>query len=251
MDEAQVVRIMIFISRQNPPIVLQPRKQPLYLPPPLVASQLPPVLRLGFLPVLLVRRNHLNTDCLKVGIQRVRVICFVANQSFWLLVGKALDESFSDKGDFMRRSRFRVDGDRKTRAVCHCHELRTFAPLGFSHFEPPFLATMNVPSMKHSLKSSSPLWRRSSAKVSKTRWSRPSLTQCWNLRWQVWYGGNLSGKSHQRAPERRIQSTPLRTSRSGRRGLPRVFTEGGLSNNGSIKDHCWSVNSSRRAMMEI
>ena len=251
MDEAQVVRIMIFISRQNTPVVLQPRKQPLDLPPPLVASQLPPVLCIRFLPVLLVRRYHLNADCLKVGIQRVGVIRLIADQSFGLLVGKALNESLSDKGDFMRRSRSRVDGERKTKAVCHCHELRTLAPLGLSHFEPPFLATMNVPSMKHSDKSNSPLERRSSAKVSKTRWSRPSLTHCWNLRWQVWYGGNLSGKSHQRAPERSIHSTPLRTSRSGRRGLPRVCTEGGLSNNGSIKDHCWSVNSSRRAMMEI
>ena len=251
MDEAQVVSIMIFISRQNPPVVLQPRKQPLYLPPPLVASQLPPVLRLRLLAVAFVRRDHLYVERLKVGIQGVRVICLIADQSLGLLVGKALNESFSDKGDLMRRSRRRVDGERKTRAVCHCHELRTFAPLGFSHFEPPFLATMNVPSMKHSLKSNSPLWRRSSAKVSSTRWSRPSLTQNWNLRWQVWYGGNLSGKSHQRAPERRIHNTPFKTSRSGRRGLPRVCTEGGLSNSGSIKDHCWSVSSSRRAMMEI
>jgi hypothetical protein len=151
----------------------------------------------------------------------------------------------------MRRSRLCVDGDRKTSAVCHCHELRTFAPLGLSHFEPPFLATMNVPSMKHSLKSKPPLLWRSSAKISKSRSSRPSLTHCWNLRWQVWYGGKRSGKSHQRAPERRIHSTPFKTSRSGRRGLPRVCTEGGLSNIGSSKDHCSSVNSSRRAIMKI
>jgi hypothetical protein len=38
---------------------------------------------------------------------------------------------------------------------------------------------------------------------------------------------------------------------SGRRGLPRVWTVGGLSNNGSIKAHCASVSSSRRAIAEI
>jgi hypothetical protein len=38
----------------------------------------------------------------------------------------------------MRRSRRRVDGDRKTSRVCHCHELRTLAPLGLSDFAPLF-----------------------------------------------------------------------------------------------------------------
>jgi hypothetical protein len=113
------------------------------------------------------------------------------------------------------------------------------------------LATMNVPSIKHSDRSNSPRVRRSSAKVSRIRTSLPSLTHCWNLRWQVWYGGNLSGRSHQRAPERRIHSTPFNTSRSGRRGLPRVWIGDGLSNSGSIKDHCSSVNSSRRAIVQI
>jgi hypothetical protein len=251
MDEAQIVRIMIFIAHQNPSVVLQPRKQPLDFPAPLVAPQFPPVLRLRFLPVALVRRNHFNVEHLKVCIQRVRVVCLIANQSFRFLRSEALDESFPDKSDFMRRSRLCVDGDRKTSRVCHCHELRTLAPLGLSHFEAPFLATMNVPSMKHSDKSNPPLVRRSSAKVSKTRSSRPSLTHCWNRRWQVWYGGNLSGKSHQRAPERSIHSTPFKISRSGRRGLPRVCTTGGLSNNCSIRDHCSSDSSSRRAMMQI
>src|SRR5256714_1046348 len=251
MDEAQIVRIMIFIAHQNPTEVLQPRKQPLDFPAPLVTPQLPPVLRLRLLPVALVWRNHLNRERLQFRIQRVRVVRLVANQSLRLLIDKPLNESFANKGDFMRASRLRVDGDRKTSSVCHCHELRTLAPLGFSDLRPPFLATTKVPSIKHSDKSSSPLWRRSAAKVSKTRSSRPSLTHCWNLRWQVWYGGKRSGKSHQRAPERRIQSTPLRTSRSGRRGLPRVCTTGGLSKSGSIKDHCSSVNSSRRAMVQI
>jgi hypothetical protein len=249
MNKAQVVRIMIFVAHQNPTEVLQPRKQPLDFPSPLVAPQLPPVLRLSFLAVALVRRDHLNLKRLKVGIQRVRVIRLIANQPFGLLVGEALDESLTNKGDFMRRSRLCVDGDRKTSRVCHCQQLRTLAPLGLSHFEPPFLATMNVPSMKHSDKSNSPLERRSSAKASRMRLSRPSLTHSWKRRWQVWYGGNLSGKSHQRAPERRIHSTPFKISRSGRRGLPRVCTLGGLSNSDLIKDHWASVNSSRRAMI--
>jgi len=77
------------------------------------------------------------------------------------------------------------------------------------------------------------------------------LTHCWNRLWQVWYGGNLSGKSDHLAPERNIQSTPFKTSRALRGGLPRVWTTSALSNNGSIKDHCSSVNSSRRAICEV
>lgn len=251
MDEAQIVRIMVFITHQNSSIVLQPSKQPFDFPSPLVASQLPPILRLRLLPILFVRRDHLYVEARKFCIQWVRVIGFVADQSLRFLIREPLNESFSNKGDFMRRSRLRIDGERKTIAVCHCHELRTLAPLGFSDFEAPFFATMNVPSIKHSVKSNSPRVRRSSANVSKTRSSLPSLTHSWNLRWQVWYGGNLSGKSHQRAPERRIQSTPFKISRSERRGRPRVWIGDGLSNSDSIKDHCSSVSSSRRAIMKI
>ena len=198
-----------------------------------------------------MRRDHLNVERLKVRIQRVRVIRLVANQPFGLLVGESLDKSFSDKSGFMRRSGLRVDGDRKTSAVCHYHELRTCAPLGFSDFAAPFLATINVPSIKHSYRSNSPRVRRSSAKVSNMRSSRPSLTHCRKRRRQVWYGGNLSGKSHQRAPERRIQSTPFKISRAQRCGLPRVWMLCGLSNSDSIKDHCSSDSSSRRAIMQI
>jgi hypothetical protein len=113
----------------------------------------------------------------------------------------------------MRRSRRRVDGEWKTSTVCHCHGLRAFAPLGLSHFCAPFLATMNVPSMKHSERSISPRVRKSSARASSTLRSVASRDHCWNRRWQVWDGGNLSGKSCQRAPLLRIQSTPFITSR--------------------------------------
>ena len=38
-------------------------------------------------------------------------------------------KSVLEKVDFMRTSRRRVNRDRKTIAVCHRHEIRTFAPL--------------------------------------------------------------------------------------------------------------------------
>jgi hypothetical protein len=100
-----------------------------------VAAQFPPVLRRHFLPVSPVRRNQRNAAFGKFSIQRVGVVSLVADQSFRSLSGKNLSERFSDKGDFMRLSRRRVDGKRKISAVCHCHKLRTFALLGLYHSE--------------------------------------------------------------------------------------------------------------------
>jgi hypothetical protein len=234
-------------ASRNPTKLLQPGKQPLDLPATFVAAQSSAVLRCSFLPIRLVRRNHLDTLFAQLFIERVGVISFVSNQPLREFRGKALNESFSDKGDFMRRSRLCVDREWKTSRVCHCHELRAFAPLGLSHFCAPFLATMNVPSMKHSLRSISPRVRRSSARASSMLRSVPSRDHCWKRRWQVWYGGNLSGKSCQRAPLRRIQSTPFITSRVSFHGRPRPSSRrGGSGIIGSIIAHCSSVSSSPR-----
>ncbi len=229
--------------------VLQPCEEPLNLPSSLIAPQRSAILRRCFLTIRLVRRDQLDALLFEFCIKRVRVVSLIADQSLRSFSGKNLSESCLDKGDFMRRSRRRVDGERKTRAVCHRHELRTFAPLGLSHAESPFLATINVASMKHSDKSKSPRSLRSCARASSTLRSVPSLTHCWNLRWQVWYGAKRSGKSCQRAPLRSIQSTPFITSRVSLHGLPRPSSRRGNSGiKGSISTHCSSVSSSLRAM---
>lgn len=242
---------MIIESNQHTTEILQPRKKAFDLPAPFVTPQFSPVLRVLFLAIRFMRRNHFGFKLGELFVERVGVVSFIADQLSRSLVGKTRTESLFDKSDFMRRSRFRVDGERKTKTVCHCHELRTFAPLGFSNSEAPFLATTKVPSIKHSVKSRPPRECKSSAKASSTRLSVPSLLHCWKRRWQVWYGGNLPGKSHHRAPDRSIQSTPFITSRSSRRGRPRVWIVSVLSKNGSIKDHCSLLNSSRLAMREI
>jgi len=226
---------------------LQPRPQPLDLPAAAVAAQCPPVLRRRFRPVRLVRRDQLDAALGQLCVQRIGVVSLIPDQSFGLLGGKTLKESLSDKGDFMRRSRRRVDGEWKTSIVCHHHELRAFAPLSLTDCAPPFLAVTNVPSMKHSDRSISPRSCRSRAKASKTLRRVPLRDHCWNLRWQVWYGGNLSGRSCQRAPLRRIQRTPFITSRVSRQGRPLPSSRrGGSGMSGPIIAHCSSVNSSPR-----
>lgn len=240
---------MALVTHHQSAKVLQPAKQPFDFPASAVTPQGSSILRRGFRSVLSVRSDHLDPLLGQSFIQRVAVIGFIPDQPFRPCGGKGRSESLLDKGDFMRRSRCRVDGDRKTRAVGHRHELRTLAPLGLSHPEPPFFAITKVPSRKHSERSSWPRWRRSSAKASSTRRKVPSRTHRWNRRWQVWYGGNLSGRSFHLAPLRRTQRIPFRTPRLSFHGLP---LPSGRRGRGGIKGsriaHYSSVNSSRRAI---
>ncbi len=242
---------MIFVTHYNPTKVTQPREQAFNLPSPFVTPEFSAVLRFRLFAIGFMRRNQLNIEFFQLFIKRIGIIRFVTDYPLRSRVGEAFANGSLDQFNFVRRSRFRVEGDRKTKAICHCHELRAFAPLGFSHFAAPFLAETNVPSIKVSDKSSLPRSNKSWARVSNTFFSLPSLTHSWKRRWQVWYGGKRSGKSCHRAPERRIHNTPLRTSRADFGGLPRVWIALAFSNNGSIKVHCSSVNSSRRAIREV
>jgi hypothetical protein len=97
-----------------------------------------------------------------------------------------------------------------------------------------------------------PRVRKSSAKVSNTRFKVPSLTHIWKRRRHVWYGGNLSGKSCHRAPVRNIQRIPSSTSRFSLHGLPRPSSRRlGSAISGSSIAHCSSVNFSFLAMLKI
>ena len=124
MDEAQVVVIVMLISHQNPPVVLQPGEQSLHFVTSAVSSQRASVLCCRLFPIASMGRDHLNSGRRQFFVQRVAVIRLVSDQPFRELVDEALEESVSDKGDFMRRSRRCVNGERKTIAVCHCHALR-------------------------------------------------------------------------------------------------------------------------------
>jgi hypothetical protein len=144
----------------------------------------------------------------------------------------------------MRRSTFQVNGDRKTRAVCHCHDLRTFAPLGLSHCPSPFLADTNVPSMKHSDRSSWPRSFKSSASAVRILSNTPSRCHSWKRRCQVAGDGYRSGRSCQAAPVRCTHRMTFNTSRLLMRGRPLPSSRCLLiGNNGSSIAHCSSVSS--------
>ena len=141
----------------------------------------------------------------------------------------------------MRRSARNAYRDWKTMSVRHCHDLGPLAALRLANKKAPFFAELKVPSMKASLRSMPPRSRRSSARICSARSTTPSLTQCWNRRWQVWYGGYSRGRSFHRAPVFKIQKTPLSMSLEGVDGRPTKPERSSSSNSGAMSCHCFSV----------
>jgi len=251
MNKTEIVFNFVIKTSRHAPKVLQPGEKTLDLPTTLIATQTSAILRFRFLAVSFMRCDHFNALFFQFLIERIRVISLIADQPNGLLINETFLKSLCDKSDFVRRSTLCVDGEWKRSIVCHHHEFRAFAPLSLTNSLAPFLATTKVPSIKHSERLISPLLSKSCAKASSTRLKEPSLTQVWKRRWQVWYGGNLSGRSFHLAPERKIHRMPFIISRFSRQGRPLPSLRFGNSgSNGSIKAHCSSVNSSPRAIIE-
>ena len=220
MDKTKKVFSVILITNNETTEIMQPSEQPFDTPSFGIPTQWSAVLGFWFNSVNLMRRNYFDTILLKFIIERIRVIRSITNESLGSSLKEATLESLSNKGDFMWRSRRNVYGDRKTRAVCHCHELRALAPLGFSNTGAPFFATTKVASMKHSSRLNLPRSSKSLASASSMSRSLPERTHSCRRRWHVWYGGNFPGISCQRAPVRKTQRIPLTISRFDRRGRP-------------------------------
>ena len=153
MNKAEKIIKMILISHNQTAKVLQPSEQTFNFPAIPIASQGTTILRVFLFTILFMRCNELDPLLSKFCIKRIAVVSSISNYMFGSSSKKPFFDSMVNKGDFMRRSRCSVDGERKTSAVCHCHELRTFAALGISHSEAPFFAITKVASIKHWLKS--------------------------------------------------------------------------------------------------
>ena len=212
---------MVLVANVQAAKMIEPAEEAFDLPAAPVASERPAVLSWRLDAIDFVRGNQLDALLPESFIERIAVVGFVSNQSSGKFTNESGIQCFFNEGDFMWRSRGHKGRDRKTRAVCHCHDLATLAPLGCSDGSPPFFAITKVPSMKHSDKSKPPRSRTSSTIALSNASSTPERTQCWNRRWHVWYGGYRSGKSCHRAPVFRIQRMPWSTSRSSFQGRPR------------------------------
>src|SRR5277367_842014 len=235
---------MIFVTDHQPAEVEQPCKEAFDLPAPPVSSQRTSVLG-GFTPVDFVGRNHFRAVLLhQLFIESVTVVRLVPDQPFGHIGHHPCLQGGGHQFHFSRRSAFCPQGERKTMAVRNAHDLGALAPLGFPHQSPPFLAGTKVPSTKHSFRSNPPASLRCCASVTRSFSITPERTQFWYRRCTVWYAPYRGGKSCQRAPVRRIHSTPSSTLRRSPQGRPRPSSRTGSSGRMvSTKFHCSFVRS--------
>ena len=145
LNEAEVVEGRALIAHHEPTEIAEPGEKSLDFPAAFVATKWSAILGLGLLSVAAVRSDHLDTKLGERCIEGVGVVGAVADEPLGQLRYDAGVEGGGNERHLVRRSRGGTSGERKTKAVCHCHELRPFAPLGFSHTPAPFFATMNVP----------------------------------------------------------------------------------------------------------
>ncbi len=237
---------MTLPTHQQAAEIFQPCEEPLDFPSPLVTPK--------FSPVLAVRSCAVTTmwcdqfDAVLPGqqiVQGVAVISPIGNQSFRLLGHKAVLDRSLDEFLLMRCSARNPEGDRKTMAVCDCHELGPFADERSTNAIAPFLAPMKEASINVSSRPSCPRANKSSASAQRIPSSTPERCHRWKRRWQVWYGPYRAGRSCQGAPVRNTHNTPFSTCRACRHGLPRLSARRWSANStkGLIRSHCTSVRS--------
>ncbi len=235
---------MIFVTNNKTTEVVEPRKNAFDLPPTAVSTEFSPVLRLRQA-IAAIGRNQVNAAFLKkTSVESIAVVRFVADEPLRQILRPCSIESLFNQRYFVRRSVGNAGGDRNTMAVCDRHDLASLAAFGFADRVAPFLAPEKEPSIKASVKSILPRCSKSSANAARIWAKTPIWVHCWNRRWQVWYGGYLSGRSFQGAPVRKTHKMPLSTSRGSRGGRPRppgFRCIGGTS--GSMRRHCSLVRS--------
>src|SRR5436190_4291022 len=244
MNETLEIFGMIFISHHQPAKVEQPGKESLDFPAARKTTKRPAILSFDA-PVHFIGSNHFYAVIdHQLFIQPIAVVSFIADEPFGNVGDCALVESCFDQSHFSWRSTFCPQGERKTMAVCNAHNFGAFAPLGLADQGPPFLAGTNVPSTKHSLRSSPPASLRCCARVKSSCSKTPERTQFWKRRCAVWYEPYRSGMSFQGAPVRRIHKIPLSTVRLSVHGRPRPSSR--TASGGrmvSTRLHCSFVNS--------
>ena len=236
---------MVFVANDQPPEVMQPRKQPFDFPTAFVASTFSAILGSRFASIALVGCDQLHATLLRqLLVEWIAVIRLVADDFIRQMFGYTGVKGCLHQHHFMRAGTACVYGERKTFSVAKAHDFGAFTAFGLAHAIAPFFAGAKVPSIKPSFRSMPPRSRRSSAKAVRIVSKTPSCVHGWNRRWQVLRGGYRSGKSFQGAPVRKIHKMPLSTARAswgGRPENPGCDLEAGTKS--AIRCHCSSVKS--------
>jgi len=243
----------MFVASDEATEAQQPREKALDVPLPPIPAQRSTVLSRNPLRDS-VGRDHFDSQASHFAIERVAVVGAIADQS----PGYSSYESVLDCGDrelrFMSLTTRNPDGDRKTVAVCHCHDLGRLAASSCSNSRAPFFAPAWEPSMNASVRSSLPRFSRSCAIAWRILSITLPRTHAWKRRWQVADGGYLLGRSAHGAPVRSTQRMPFNTSLGSRHGRPPcgpVRSNSGPGTNFLIASHCLSVRSTNQRQTSL
>src|SRR5499425_1142211 len=238
--------------------VAQPSQGAFHFPAPSVTAQCATALPTRLSAVPTMRCDQLDASCRQPLAEWVAVIGAIGDHPLGFLAWPptAASPGYPDRSKrffreprFVRGCREKLLSQRKTLAVDHHHPLRALAPLGFSDFRAPFLAGAKLPSRNDSLQLSCSRWFSSARNARQMVSQTPCSSQSRSRRQHVVGEGNSSGKSHQRAPLRRIHKMPSSTLRSSFGGLPPWGRFGRFGSKGPIFSHWASV--SRRPYRAI
>src|SRR5271169_3312317 len=183
LNHPEEILWVVLPASDDATIIMEPSKQTLDFPATTVPAQSAAVLGDRSAPVPTVRRNQFHLEMFAHAlIQWIAVVGFVADQSLRCFAEEApLERGFDERG-FIRRSADHVHGDRKTMAVCDCHDFAAFAAFCRADTRAPFFAELKLASMKASLRSSFPRSRKSFASFCSSLVSSPERCHCWKRR---------------------------------------------------------------------
>ncbi len=130
---------MTFITGDQATKVLQPGEEAFDLPAPAVPTELAAILRLA--PAAAVRRDQFDVPLRgQPGVEAIRIVGLVANQPGRRFAEELRVEGLLDERDFAGACTCDSNGERKTTAVCDCHDLGPLAFAGGADAEAPFFA---------------------------------------------------------------------------------------------------------------
>jgi hypothetical protein len=183
LNHPEEILWVVLPTNDDATVIMEPSKQTLDFPATTVAPQHAAILRCGSGSLSVVRRDHLYTETLAdLRIQWITVVGAVTDQPLGSLGEEASLDGEFDEFCFMRRSAGHVHGERKTMAVCDCHDFAAFAAFCRADTRAPFFAELKLASMKASLRSSFPRSRKSSASFCSSLVSSPERCHCWKRR---------------------------------------------------------------------
>mgnify|MGYP001825942129 CR=1 FL=1 len=249
MKEALVDRELSIPADHQSAEVLQPCKSPLNRPSTLITTQFAAILIFLFLVITPVRAYQIDATHGQSFTKWITVITSVSNDPFRIFSGTATPISrhsnlFNRRFQQLhltRRGRIEMSTERDSLAIDHHHPLRTLSAFGLSDALAPFFAEAKLPSAKVSSQSSWPCSSSSDKNLRQIANHTPCSSHCCNRRQQVLADGYRSGRSFHRAPLRKTQMMPSKTSRLLRGLRPPLGDCLWTGNKGSYFSHCSSV----------